>query len=196
MTFGSEALADAAANTSPNTSTNRSAIALFVVLAACGLLVLGILGAHLPAAVRKPVLLPVAIFGLGGGTLLVWLAGLLRLRLHQTACLLVSFAGAAYAASGTNQLAAMETRDDRLAAALVEHFRGEPASKPGPLERWASWRWAGTSLGRNPAAAIGVYAGEVALAMLAAGWMIRRHRPFATSDDASPVDSSSAPARS
>ena len=110
------------------------------------LLALGAVAALLPAGVRKPVLLPWAVFGGVAGWGL-WRAGLGRVRLVALVGFL-SLPPLAYAAVGTwevqRALAAEGDRERQLAERLLEQMR--PAEVAEAAEDHSLVQWAGFRL--------------------------------------------------
>lgn len=183
--------------------SRRGATALFLVLTIGLLAAAGTLAVSLPPVVRRPVVMPVLLFGVGGGLLIGWLRTLLEVRLRSwTLIALLAIAPTAYAIAGVRALdEAYERRgrsEDQIIGGLFRQIAEQQdaapldlsarkkmtQTDPGPL-RWAAWRWEATPLGAFAGLAMLAYLLEAAAAV-AVGWRIARHtRPGA----AAPVSS-------
>ena len=162
---------------------------LFLVLAAGLLAGLGALSAALPATLRRPVLLPLVAFGLGGGFVLERLRHLFDLSPPDwLRVLLLGIAPVAYAVAGSAQLVAqapLPSLNDAMAERIIESVTASIDADVGSVDvvppssflRWTTWRWQGTWLAQQQAAAIAVYVAESLLAIGAGWWLFRDNRP-------------------
>ena len=159
---------------------SRRSLAVCVLLAAVALALLGIAAVSLPAPVRKPILMPLALFGLGGGLIVSGLSRLFEVALPVLVLIAVLAVGPlAYAVAGTRALdAAFNERDrrrDPMEQLLLEQLRNDPTpiaqemteriDQGLGLPRWAAWRWDATPLGTRRLLATLVYAAEAAAAV-------------------------------